>query len=86
MLQQVVEAVELGLVLLGSERLVVPGDQAGYVAVFGLDDLLGGDAFLVLLAQFVSNRIGRLGGVELVLRRAADEGDGIGEGNRRSLG
>ena len=55
--KQVIQTVEFGLVLFRSERFIVSGDQTGDVAVLCLDDLLGGDAFRILLAQFVSYRI-----------------------------
>ena len=64
-----VEATELGALGVGRERLAVDGDQAGDVAVPGLDDLLGGVA---------GDAVALLGFVEEVA-----EGEVVGVGSAR---
>ncbi len=82
---EIVEARSLGLFGVGGKRLTVEGDEAGDVAVASLDDLLGGVAAIVHLAQLVPKRLMRLFGIGAVLDGAADESGGVGSTLRSGL-
>ena len=57
----------------GVERLIAYRDQASDIAVFGFDDVFGGDTVLILLAQAEAEGMIFVGGVELVPGRGADQ-------------
>jgi hypothetical protein len=82
-----VEAIELGAVGVGGERLAVDGDEAGYVAVAGLDDLLGGvvgDAVALLgFVQEVAEREVVGVGLGTVGDGATDQSGGVDGGALR---
>jgi hypothetical protein len=82
---QRVQAVQLGAVGLGAERLAIDGDQARNAAVHGLDDLLGCVVALVGPMNEIADRPMALAGVEPVLHGAAHQGRGIDRHGRQAL-
>ena len=74
---QGVEAVELGLVGFGGQRLVVDGDETGDGALAGFDDVFGGVAMVVGFAEVIAERVVGFGGGFAVLDGSADQGGGV---------
>jgi hypothetical protein len=70
--EHIVQSTQLGLVLLRRQRLVADCNQAGHVAVFGLDNLFRGNALFVGLAQGEA-KIEAIVGVKVVVDSAADQ-------------
>ena len=73
MLRQIVEAIQLGLIVLRVERLAVAGDQARHIAVFGLDDDLESIVAFVHFVQQIAHGRMVLGRVEPMLNGAPDQ-------------
>jgi len=65
------------LVGFGGQRLVVDGDEAGDVALFGFDDVFGGVAMVAGFAEKIAEGAVRFGGVLAVLYGSADQGGGV---------
>ncbi len=77
MRQQIVEPFAFRRGALLSQGLVAHRDKARDVAIPGFDDVLGGAALFILLAQAKTEGMAGVGRVKLIPGRSADQGDRV---------